>query len=177
MYGGMAEMKKSAEYYKKVQAVLDDFYKKNGECCAGCDFWRWYNSLSGDCIKSAPVSGKDRISMSGIYGLSLESCAGHVVTNRAHVCGAFRDADRKPEFDLFDIQKKWRKKMKLCGCKETCFERGEQLGHFEGVMCANLYEEDGKNHCTKDESEVRLYTTQKEHEELKNDPRHQELID
>jgi len=54
---------------------------------------------------------------------------------------------------------------KPCGCNEPCFVRG-WWGHFEEVMCANLYE----SQCSKDGRVVRLYTTEKEYEALKNDP-------
>lgn len=60
---------------------------------------------------------------------------------------------------------------KLCGCKETCFKRGGQWGHFEGVMCHYLYEERDENgcftnHCHKTKEKVAMYTTQKELDEL-----------
>jgi len=32
--------------------------------------------------------------------------------------------------------------MKLCGCKEKCFVRGELWGHFSGTMCEHLGERD-----------------------------------
>ena len=73
------------------QSLIDAFYKNNGPCCAGCDWWRWHNSLVGDCTKSAPVSSSERVSMLGITGASLEIGAGHIMTRREHICGDFVD--------------------------------------------------------------------------------------
>lgn len=74
----------------KTQEFLDAFYLKHGKCCAGCDWWRWHNAAVGDCTRSAPVSGKDRVSMIGIDSCSLEG-SGHIMTKRDHVCGEFID--------------------------------------------------------------------------------------
>ena len=74
------------------QRVVDAFYAGHGPCCAGCDWWRHYNSLVGECIRSAPVAGAERFAMLGINGLSLQPGAGHVMTRRDHHCGEFRDA-------------------------------------------------------------------------------------
>ena len=30
--------------------------------------------------------------------------------------------------------------MKICGCKEKCFEKGELWGHFSGILCKHLSE-------------------------------------
>lgn len=77
----------------KTQAIIDEFYEKHGPCCAGCDWWRWHNSIAGECTRSAPVAGKQRVAMLGISGASLAPEAGHVMTLRDHVCGEFRDSD------------------------------------------------------------------------------------
>lgn len=74
------------------QHVIDAFYAKHGPCCAGCDWWRHHNSMVGDCIRSAPVAGAERIAMLGIHGSSLQPSAGHVMTLRDHYCGEFRDS-------------------------------------------------------------------------------------
>lgn len=76
---------------ERTQAVIDAFYAKHGPCCAGCDWWRWYNSCVGDCTRSAPVSGAERIAMLGFSYTSLPIGAGHVMTLREHVCGEFKD--------------------------------------------------------------------------------------
>ena len=75
----------------ETQELLDSFYFKNGPCCAGCDFWRHLNSLVGECIKSPPVSGDDRMAGLGITGCSRLIGAGHVVTRRDHWCRTFED--------------------------------------------------------------------------------------
>lgn len=74
-----------------IEQLLDDFYLATGQCCAGCDWWRWLNSLIGECTKSAPVSGTDRTEMLGITGCSLPVGTGHVLTRRDHHCGDFVD--------------------------------------------------------------------------------------
>ena len=75
------------------QAIIDAFAKKHGPCCAGCDWWRWYNSVVGDCTKSAPVGGHERMAMLGVTWSSLNPGAGHVMTHREHVCGEFSDSE------------------------------------------------------------------------------------
>jgi hypothetical protein len=73
------------------QEHLDTFYFKNGPCCAGCDWWRSISYLSGECSKSAPMSGRDRWALLGVSGSSLHLGAGHPLTNRDHHCGDFKD--------------------------------------------------------------------------------------
>lgn len=77
-----------------TQEALDTFYWKNGPCCAGCDHWRHMNAFIGECQKSPPVAGKERVEMIGIQGTTLPIGAGHVMTPRGHECGSFKD-----EFD------------------------------------------------------------------------------
>ncbi|MAD46576.1 MAG: hypothetical protein CMH98_16365 [Oceanospirillaceae bacterium] len=75
-----------------TQLKLDQFYKKYGPCCAGCDHWRWHNSVVGECTKSAPVSGQER--WSAVLQLDSASTtlpAGCVMTERDHHCGDFID--------------------------------------------------------------------------------------
>jgi hypothetical protein len=73
------------------QENIDQFYWSHGPCCAGCDWWRHFNSLVGECLKSAPVGEHERWAMIGIEYSSLWSGAGHVATPRDHHCGDFRD--------------------------------------------------------------------------------------
>jgi hypothetical protein len=77
--------------HDRTQAIIDAFYKAHGPCCAGCDWWRWYNSLVGECIRTQPVAGTERFAMLGIESSSLTPGAGHIMTPRAHVCGEFED--------------------------------------------------------------------------------------
>jgi hypothetical protein len=76
------------------QESLDAFYFRNGPCCAGCDHWRSLNSVAGECTRSAPMDGEQRVAMLGIVGGSLDAGAGHAITPRGHHCGEFKD-----EFD------------------------------------------------------------------------------
>lgn len=80
---------------ERTQEIIDAFYAAHGPCCAGCDWWRWYNSCAGACIRSAPVSGSERISMLGVSYTSLPLGAGHIMTTREHVCGEFRDTPKE----------------------------------------------------------------------------------
>ena len=89
-----------------AQENLDRFYFQHGPCCAGCDWWRSINSLVGDCTKSAPVDGATRWEMMGIEGCSRKLRGGHVVTDRAHHCGDFKD-----EFDWAALPIPYRKRI------------------------------------------------------------------
>lgn len=75
----------------ETNAIVVAFYKANGPCCAGCDWWRFYNSLVGECIRTVPISGIQRFAMLGITGASLDAGAGHIATKRDHICGEFKD--------------------------------------------------------------------------------------
>lgn len=77
---------------QSTQEAVDAFYQQHGPCCAGCDWWRYYNSTVGECIKSAPVSGAERTAMLGIQSLSMQIGAGHALTTRDHFCGDFVDS-------------------------------------------------------------------------------------
>lgn len=76
-----------------MQEHIDRFYKEHGDCCAGCDHWRWHNSVVGDCTKTAPVSARERYSMlgAGAASVTIVNRAGHILTKREHVCGEFED--------------------------------------------------------------------------------------
>ena len=74
------------------QNFIDKFYKDNGPCCAGCDWWRWYNSVLGECTKSAPVSAEERHAMLNMEFCSMQLGAGHILTRRDHLCGDFIDS-------------------------------------------------------------------------------------
>jgi hypothetical protein len=81
----------------KRQEILDRFYVEHGPCCAGCDWWFHTNSLIGECHKSAPVSAEERYSivqMDWHTWRFRDADAGHILTNREHHCGDFKD-----EFD------------------------------------------------------------------------------
>ncbi len=88
------------------QEVIDRFYFAHGPCCAGCDWWRSYNSLIGECHRAKPVSGKERADMLGIFSSSLRLRAGHIMTPREHHCGDFRDL-----FDWSSLPLAYRKRV------------------------------------------------------------------
>lgn len=73
------------------QEVADRFYWSHGPCCSGCDWWARINSSVGECRKSAPVSGADRVGPLGMMACSAYIGAGHPLTVRAHYCGDFKD--------------------------------------------------------------------------------------
>lgn len=79
---------------KDRQEFIDRFYFAHGPCCAGCDWWRSFDSSTGECLKSAPVSGIERWAVLGIDWCSMPLPSGHIMTKRDHHCGDFKD-----EFD------------------------------------------------------------------------------
>lgn len=83
--------KYQSPYSDKYQPWVDEFYKKNGPCCAGCDYWRFFDPVFGECAKSAPVSGFERYKALGINPCGFIPEAGHVITKRNHLCGDFKD--------------------------------------------------------------------------------------
>jgi len=91
---------------RERQELLDRFYWDRGPCCAGCDWWRHISANAGDCTRSAPVSGPDRVSMLGIVSSSCDFGSGHIVTPRDHVCGEFKD-----EFDWSSLPLPYRRRI------------------------------------------------------------------
>ena len=77
---------------EQTQAIIDAYADKHSPCCAGCDWWRWHNSVAGECICTAPVSGAERAAMLGITWISCPIPAGHIMTPRDHYCGDFKDS-------------------------------------------------------------------------------------
>ncbi len=73
---------------------LDTYYFAKGPCCAGCDWWHALNSSVGECRKTAPMSGQERLAMVGMDNCTLQVGAGHALTAAGHHCGEFKD-----EFD------------------------------------------------------------------------------
>lgn len=78
---------------ERKQNLINSFYESHGDCCAGCDHWRYHNSLIGDCTKSNLVGGNDRLSNIDIKSSSLDIGSGHVITKRDYLCGNFIDTD------------------------------------------------------------------------------------
>jgi len=79
------------------QRAVDAFYAEHGPCCAGCDWWRYVNSVAGECTRTVPVAGPQRFAMLGIEGASLDPGAGHIMTPRDHLCGEFKDESPCPD--------------------------------------------------------------------------------
>ena len=71
---------------------VDRFYMGHGPCCAGCDHWAYHGPVTGECLRSPPVSGVERMGMLGLSYVSLPLMAGHVITKREHLCGEFKDS-------------------------------------------------------------------------------------
>ena len=86
----------------EASECIDSFYWAHGPCCAGCDHWMQHNSAVGDCTKSAPASGSERIGMLGFRYHSVAPSAGHVMTKRDHKCGDFSDT-----FDWGSLSKEY----------------------------------------------------------------------
>jgi len=89
-----------------LQEFHDRLYFEIGPCCAGCDWWRSFNSRAGECLKSAPVKPKERYAMLGIEGASMRLVGGHVFTPARHHCGDFKD-----EFDWAGLPLGYRKRI------------------------------------------------------------------
>jgi len=88
--GGPRLVRTSEQIDTEKQAVIDRFAAEHGPCCAGCDYWRWHNSVVGECLRTAPVAGHDRVALLGMTGCSASIGSGHIMTPREHWCGEFR---------------------------------------------------------------------------------------
>lgn len=89
-----------------TQEWLDTFYWQHGPCCAGCDWWRHLTTGAGECRKSKPMPGADRLALIGITNCSLPVGAGHAFTRNDHHCGDFKD-----DFDWQTLPLPYRKRV------------------------------------------------------------------
>ncbi len=94
----MSRLYEVTEEQNPVQAWCDEFYMKNGPCCAGCDWWQGAYFQFGECTRTEPVTGHpERWSL--VHGgnfscFDVPETAGHIMTPLSHHCGEFKD-----EFD------------------------------------------------------------------------------
>lgn len=86
------------------QEILDTFYFSKGPCCAGCDWWRHWNALTGECVRHAPRPAPEVHSC--LYFEGSNSAGGHPVTSRDYHCGDFKD-----EFDWSTLPLPYRKRV------------------------------------------------------------------
>jgi hypothetical protein len=112
-----------------VQEEVDRFYLNAGmvPCCAGCDRWRFLNALVGECRKSAPMSGNQRMAMLGIVGSSLRVGAGHAFTLRDHSCGDFADT-----FDWGSLPAAYAARIGASGIEAPSGGETTKIGSTEG---------------------------------------------
>lgn len=90
---GMHVVRSKQEKIDRARACIKQFYEDNGPCCAGCDHWDPIGASIGECTRTAPVAGKDRISMLGWDNCTLPVDSGHIVTPREHRCGEFIETE------------------------------------------------------------------------------------
>lgn len=89
LFGGPRLVRTPGQIDAEKQAIIDQFAAEHGPCCAGCDYWRWHNSVVGDCLRTAPVAWHDRVALLGMTGCSAPIGSGHIMTPREHWCGEF----------------------------------------------------------------------------------------
>lgn len=76
----------------RYQFLVDAFYKQNGNCCAGCDHWRFHNHLVGECTKSQLMPATTALEGMGIFNHTGAKGTSHALTKRDYVCGNFIDS-------------------------------------------------------------------------------------
>lgn len=79
------------DFERWYQKRCDEFFWKNGRCCAGCDHWSSEAGDIGECLSAPPVSGEQVLKSLGITWSSYTPPPGQPFTRRDHVCGAFQD--------------------------------------------------------------------------------------
>lgn len=86
----MSERRRT-DFERWYQKRCDEFFWKNGRCCAGCDHWSSEAGDVGECLSAPPVSGVQVLKSMGITRSSHIPPPGQPFTHRDHVCGAFQD--------------------------------------------------------------------------------------
>jgi hypothetical protein len=83
--------RRDEEFERWYQKRCDEFFWRNGRCCAGCDHWNSEQGDVGECLSAPPVSGEQVLKSLGITWCSYIPPPGQPYTRRDHVCGAFQD--------------------------------------------------------------------------------------
>lgn len=91
-FGGPRAVRSPEQLKAEKQDIIDRFAAEHGPCCAGCEYWRWHNTVVGECLRAAPVASGDRVALLGMMGCSAPIGAGHIMTPREHWCGEFVDS-------------------------------------------------------------------------------------
>lgn len=76
---------------RQYQKRCDEFFWRNGPCCAGCDHWSSEAGDIGECYSAAPVSGIDVLKSLDIDWCSYIPPPGQPYTRREYRCGEFQD--------------------------------------------------------------------------------------
>ena len=79
------------EFARWYQAECDRDYWRNGQCCAGCDFWRSDAGKVGECTAAGIVSGADVLKSLGMTFSSYMPPPGFPYSRSDEWCGKFRD--------------------------------------------------------------------------------------
>lgn len=80
------------QFERWYQKRCDEYFWRNGPCCAGCDHWSSEAGDIGECNAAPPVSGCDVLKSLGIDWCSYIPPPGQPYTRRDHRCGAFQDS-------------------------------------------------------------------------------------
>ena len=80
------------DWERWYQKRCDEFFWRNGPCCAGCDHWSSEAGDIGECNAAPPVSGQNVIKSLGLDWCSYTPPPGQPFTRREHRCGAFQDS-------------------------------------------------------------------------------------
>lgn len=86
----MVEIEREA-FARWYQEHCDRTYWRNGQCCAGCDFWRSDAADIGDCTAAGIVSGTQVLSSMGISFSSYPPPPGFPCSRATDWCGKFKD--------------------------------------------------------------------------------------
>lgn len=81
-----------ADWERQYRKRCDEFFWRNGPCCAGCDHWSSEAGDIGECMAAPPVSGADVLKSLGISWCSYLPPPGQPYTPRDHRCGSFQDS-------------------------------------------------------------------------------------
>ncbi|WP_252108939.1 MULTISPECIES: hypothetical protein [unclassified Halomonas] len=89
----MHVVRSKEEKIDAARQCIKAFYDENGPCCAGCDHWDPIGASVGECTRTAPVAGADRISVLGWDNVTMRIDSGQIVTPREHWCGEFIETE------------------------------------------------------------------------------------
>lgn len=93
------------KFQQQYQEACDSLYWKNGQCCAGCDYWESHKGLAGQCRANGMVSGDQVMKSIGARFSTYDPGPDFPFCHAGYWCGNFKDDFDWSELDPAYLRK------------------------------------------------------------------------